>query len=65
MVLRLERVVKRNDERVIARGQDLLLGQGSLDLVPLDHLLLAQNWERVSWQAPPQAGETRYIPFMA
>ena len=43
VIFGLERVVERNDEGVIAGGQDLLLGQRSLDLVALDHLSLAQN----------------------
>src|SRR6187402_1464835 len=42
MVLRLERVVQGDDERVIARGQNFLFRQCSLDLISLDHLLLAQ-----------------------
>jgi hypothetical protein len=29
---------------MVARGKDFLFGQGSLDFVPLDHLLLAQYW---------------------
>ena len=41
-VVRLERVVKSYDKRVVAGSQNLLLGQGALDLVPLDHLLLAE-----------------------
>ena len=43
IVLGLERVVQGHDEGMIARGQDLLFGQGPLDLVALDHLLLAQH----------------------
>lgn len=42
VVLGLEGVIKSDDERVIAGRENLLLGEGSLDLVALDHLLLAQ-----------------------
>jgi hypothetical protein len=48
VVFRLERVIQSNNKWVVARRQDLLLGQGTLDLVPLDHLLLAQN---LNWLA--------------
>lgn len=43
MFLGLERVVEGNDEWVIARGKDFLLGQSSLNLVSFNHLLLAQH----------------------
>lgn len=36
-------MVEGDDERVVAGGKDLLFGQGSLDLVSLDHLLLTQD----------------------
>jgi hypothetical protein len=36
-------VVQGDDERVIAGGQNFLLCQRSLDLVALNHLLLAQD----------------------
>ena len=44
VVLGLERMVQGDDERVVAGGENFLLGEGSLDLVPLDHLLLAQDY---------------------
>jgi hypothetical protein len=44
MVFRLERVVQCDDERVIARSQNLLLRKRALDFVPLDHFFLAQDW---------------------
>lgn len=43
MLLGLERVVEGDNERVIARGEDFLLSQRSLNLVSFDHLLLAQH----------------------
>src|SRR3569833_744122 len=43
VVFRLEGMVERHDEWVITGGEDFLLGQGPLDLVPLDHLFLAQH----------------------
>jgi hypothetical protein len=43
VIFRLKRMVQGHYEGVIACGQDFLLGQGSLDLIPLNHLLLAQN----------------------
>lgn len=42
MILRLERVIQCNNERVVAGSKDLLLRQRTLDLVPLDHLFLAE-----------------------
>jgi len=36
-------MVKRDNERMIARGEDFLFGERSFDLVALDHLLLAQD----------------------
>lgn len=44
MVLRLEGVVQSNNERVVAGSKNLLLCQRPLDLVPFDHLLLAQYY---------------------
>ncbi len=43
IIFRLERVVERDDEGMVAGRKDLLLRQCSLDLVALDHLLLAQD----------------------
>jgi hypothetical protein len=43
IVFRLERVVEGDDEGVIAGGQDLLFCECSLDLVPLNHFLLAEH----------------------
>jgi hypothetical protein len=48
MIFGLERVVKRDDEGVIASGQNFLFGECSFDLISLDHFLLAQNWNPVS-----------------
>ena len=36
-------MVESDDEGVIAGSEDLLFGQGSLDLISLDHFLLAQD----------------------
>lgn len=44
MVFRLERVVQRNNERMVTRGKDFLLCEGSLDLVSLNHFFFAQNY---------------------
>ena len=44
IVLRLEGVVERDDERMICRRKNLLLRQGSLNLLPLYHLLLRQDY---------------------
>ena len=41
IILRLEGVVKGDNKRMVTGSQDFLLGQRSLDLVALDHLLLA------------------------
>jgi hypothetical protein len=43
VIFRLERVVESNNKRVVAGGKNFLLGQGTLDLIALDHLLLAQD----------------------
>lgn len=43
MILRLEGVIKGDDEWVVACCKDLLLRQRPLDLVPFDHFLLAQD----------------------
>ena len=43
MVLGLERVIQRHDERMVASRKDFLLGESTLDLVALDHLLLRQD----------------------
>jgi len=43
VVFRLEGVVESNNEWMVACSQNLLLGQRTLDFVPLDHLLLAQH----------------------
>lgn len=48
MILGLKGVVERHNERMIARGQDFLLGESSLDLVALDHLLLREDCPHVS-----------------
>jgi hypothetical protein len=40
VVTRLERMEQSDDERMVCSGQDLLLCQSPLDLIPLDHLLL-------------------------
>ena len=47
MIFRLKGMIQGHDEGVIAGGQDLLLGQCTLDLVPLDHLLFAENCDDV------------------
>lgn len=44
VVLRLEGVIQCHDEGVVARGQNLLLRQCPLDLIPLDHFLLAEHY---------------------
>jgi hypothetical protein len=44
-VVRLERVVKGNDERVVAGGQNFLLRKRSFDLVALDHFLLRKHYD--------------------
>jgi hypothetical protein len=36
-------MVQRNDKRMIACGEDFLLGERSFDLIALNHLLLAQD----------------------
>ena len=41
-------MVQRNDERVVASSQNLLLCQCAFDLVPLDHFFLAQDCLNVS-----------------
>lgn len=41
VVLGLEGVIKGDDEWMVTRCQDFLFGKGALDLVALDHLLLA------------------------
>jgi hypothetical protein len=43
IILRLEGVVKGDNERVVAGSQNFLLSQCAFDFVALDHLLLAQN----------------------
>lgn len=44
MVFRLERVIKCDNEGVITRRENFLLGQRSLDFVPLNHFFLAENF---------------------
>jgi len=43
MVLGLERVVKRDDEGMVACREDLLLGERSFDFIPFYHFLLTQH----------------------
>lgn len=43
MVFRLKRVVQCDDERVVARGQNLLLRECTLYLISLDHFFLAED----------------------
>ena len=43
MIFGLKRVVQSNNKGVIAGGQNLLLGECTLNLVTLNHLLLAQH----------------------
>ena len=43
IVLRLERVVKGDDKRMVASSQYFLFGQRTLDLVALDHLNFAKD----------------------
>ena len=47
-------MVQRDYKRMIASGQDFLLSQSSLDLVSLDHLLLAQDWSMSVKSVPPK-----------
>ena len=48
VILRLERMIQRHDERVIAGGQNFLLCQSPFDFIAFDHLLLAQYYVHVS-----------------
>lgn len=43
MVFRLKRVVQRDDERVVARGQDLLFCKRTLYFISLNHFFLAED----------------------
>lgn len=56
-------MVKCDDKRVIACCEDFLLSQCSLDLVSLDHFLLAQNYCQVS--KLDNHIPRRCLPFMA
>jgi hypothetical protein len=47
IILGLERMVERHDERMVARRKDLLLGKRPFDLIPLDHLLFAQHYHMI------------------
>lgn len=64
-------MVKRDNKRVVAGGENLLLGESALDLVALDHFLFAQNCRRVSALAHsevPGSGvrNNQYgVPFIA
>jgi hypothetical protein len=44
IIIRLKRMVKGHYERVISSSQNLLFGQGALDLFPLNHLLLGKYY---------------------
>jgi hypothetical protein len=44
VVFRLKGVVESNNKGMVAGSQNLLLGEGTLDLVALDHFLLAQHY---------------------
>lgn len=48
MIVGLERVIQCDDEWMVAGGQDLLLSECSLDLIPFDHLSFAQYWNLIS-----------------
>ena len=48
VILRLERMIQRHDERVIAGGQNFLLCQSPFDFIAFDHLLLAEYYVHVS-----------------
>ena len=63
MIFGLEGVVQSNYERVIARCQDLLLRQRSLDLVSFDHLLLTEYWRPISILADQRVLGS--LPFIA
>lgn len=43
IIFRLKGMIQRDDEWVIAGGQDFLLGQRPFYLVALDHLLFAEH----------------------
>lgn len=51
VILGLERVIKGDDEWVIAGRKNLLFGQRALDLVALDHLLFVQDFHGVQARA--------------
>ena len=59
----MERVVQSDNERMVAGSQDFLLGQGTLDLVALDHLFLAEYCARVNTGA--QTTRNAHSPFIA
>ena len=70
MLFRLEGMIQRHNEWMITRSKNLLLCQSTLDLVPLYHLLFAQNYRakgvtNVSGNShiPRQTGI--YQPFIA
>ena len=42
-IVRLERMVQSDDERMIACGENFLFGESSLNLVALDHFLLGKD----------------------
>lgn len=63
MIFRLERMVESNDKRVVACGEDLLLSKGPLDLIPLDHFLLAEHCE--SQRPSSRPCSVQNVPFMA
>ena len=51
-------MVQGDNEGMVAGGQNLLLGQCSLDLVSLDHLLLAEDLRSVSHRTPTRTAKS-------
>ncbi len=43
IILGLEGVIERHNERMVTGSEDLLLRQRPFDFVPLDHFFLTQN----------------------
>ena len=48
VVFGLERMIQSNNKRMIASGKNLLLGQGPLDFVSLNHLVFTKDLESLA-----------------
>jgi hypothetical protein len=56
----LEGVVEGDNERMVGGGQNLLLGQSTLDLLPCNHLFLREYWKEKEGQCRLRQSDSRH-----